>query len=211
MAGPQITQPKPIGGSSGGGGSGSTPTVVQRGVNAGATHGSQITLGSTPVQGNLLLAFVTSNVTGNLSAGWASIVYNGSGTDYGNIAYKIAGAAEPKLQEPSSDTGGLGACAIYEIATAAPALLAPAVNYTGVSPSIDPIGFRAGGLLIGAFMPSNSDAVTGLTGAVADLAMAAGGRSVNTFKKAIPVVGDNVVSGTFANSNNAKLLGVILY
>jgi hypothetical protein len=55
-----------------------------------------------PTQGNLLLAFVvgtTGNWNPNTAAGWDMIATQING-DKGSIVYKIAGAAEPVLQQP---------------------------------------------------------------------------------------------------------------
>lgn len=206
MTGPQIVQPVPPGG---GGSTPSVPVVVQHAFAADAS-GDGVTLTSTPVQGNMLVALFGQNLTGNLASGWVLINSTNAGTDYGVIAYKIAGAGESKTQNPSASAGA-GAVAMYEISNGGFSFN-NVVNATTAGPSVAVTTARAAGLIIGAFERADTTALTAIVGAVVDGHAEANSRGITGFTVAAPVDGVNTISGTFGvTSANTKAMAVAIY
>lgn len=93
---------------SGGGGysPGTPPTVVQVAFN---TSGVNVTFGATPANGNLIVAFTFNSNSNTTQSGWAKPLENSSGTDWGNVCTKTAGASEPTAQQamPTTVNGGV--------------------------------------------------------------------------------------------------------
>jgi hypothetical protein len=92
---------------------GTPPTVVQFG---GDTTGSgSVTLGTAPVNGNLLVAMSFNPTSDATGTGWTKQVDNTGGTDYGIIFTKVAGAGESTTQTPGAVLSGTGAIAMWEL------------------------------------------------------------------------------------------------
>ena len=109
-------------GSVGGYSPGTAPTIVQsaHGNTGGATGGGAgLTMTSAPTNGILLVAMTFNPTTATANTGWTQLASNSSGTDYGTILYKVAGAGESTTQTPLSGTVAAPACMIiWEIAGA---------------------------------------------------------------------------------------------
>ena len=91
----------------GGYNAGTAPTVVQSqaGNSGGATGGGAgLTLGSAPINGNLLIAMTVNTPATTPGSGWTLLASNTSGTDDGYIYYKVAGAGESTTQAPLDAT-----------------------------------------------------------------------------------------------------------
>jgi hypothetical protein len=97
----------------GGYSAGSPPTVVQSGSDQAGNKG--ITLGSAPVNGNLLIAMSWNTPSPSAGSGWTQLFQNGSGTDYGTIFYKVAGAGESTTQNVLTANETPGCMVIWEI------------------------------------------------------------------------------------------------
>lgn len=103
-----------VSGGGGGGGfpAGTPPTVVQV---AYATSNVAATFAVAPTNGNLLVAFTFNSAGNTAQAGWTKQVENVTGTDWGNICTKTAGASEPTTQQAMGSTTS-GGVVIYELA-----------------------------------------------------------------------------------------------
>lgn len=89
------------------------PTLVQSGgVNTG---GNSVTLGSAPVQNNLLLAMGFNPSSPSPGSGWTVVAEFDTGSDYGVILTKVAGASESSTQSPLTGVSSTGALVIWEI------------------------------------------------------------------------------------------------
>lgn len=88
--------------SSGGGGGGyppgTPPTIVQSAASVAASN--SITLGAAPTSGNLLVAMCFNPTTSTAGTGWTKQTENITGTDFGEIMTKVAGASESATQSP---------------------------------------------------------------------------------------------------------------
>jgi hypothetical protein len=93
---------------------GTPPTIVQSGIDNNGT--ASITLGSPPVNGNMLVAMTFNPSTPSPGTGWTAKDGNSTGTDYGQIFTKTAGAGESATQSPlGSSPGGTGLICMWEL------------------------------------------------------------------------------------------------
>jgi hypothetical protein len=100
-------------GAAGGGYSaGTVPTVVQ--VASSTSSSGSAAFAVAPTAGNLLVAMNFNPGSASAGTGWTQQVDNTSGTDYGLIFTKIAGAGESTTQTPVSGASA-GATVIWEI------------------------------------------------------------------------------------------------
>lgn len=90
-----------------------TPSIVQVGH---TQAGSAITMGVAPTNGNTLIAMSFNPSSLTLASGWTSITNNSTGTDFGSVSIKTAGAGESTAQNPLSTSPGTGTTIIWEIA-----------------------------------------------------------------------------------------------
>ncbi len=97
----------------GGYNAGTPPTVVQSGHDVAGNK--QITLGSAPINGNLLIAMTVNTPATTPGSGWTLLASNTSGTDDGYIYYKVAGAGESTTQAPLAANEAPGCMVIWEI------------------------------------------------------------------------------------------------
>lgn len=108
------------GGGGGGGGSpfigGNPPTIVQVASNQAASSDPSVTMGSAPVEGNLLVAFVFNTGTNpTTGSGWAKVNSNYAGNVGATIFTKTAGASESTTQTPSTAAAGNTSTVIWEV------------------------------------------------------------------------------------------------
>lgn len=103
--------------SAGGADPGTPPVVVQSKI-AFVSAAKTITFDTAPTNGNLMVAMFFNPSDGTVGAGWTSQGSNSSGTDYGVVASKVAGAAEPAAQVPIA-SNVTGIICIWEISGAA--------------------------------------------------------------------------------------------
>lgn len=97
----------------GGGSAGTPPTVVQVAhENAG---GDSVTFGAAPTNGNLLVAMWFNPSVDAVASGWTKVGENSSGSDYGVIATKVAGASESTTQQPINSAPGTGCLVVWEV------------------------------------------------------------------------------------------------
>lgn len=106
----------PSGGGGGGYAPGTVPAVVQTALSVNG--GNSATFGTAPTNGNFLVAMCFNPANDSAGTGWAKVAENTSGTDYGLIFTKTAGAAESTTQSPISGVGGTGGIVIWEISGA---------------------------------------------------------------------------------------------
>lgn len=101
---------------------GTPPTIVQSAhQNSG---GSSVTMSGAPTNGNLLIAMSFNPGSNTAGAGWTQILNDGSGTDFGNIFTKTAGAGESTTQSPLSGADATSCCIIiWELSGAATGVL----------------------------------------------------------------------------------------
>lgn len=97
----------------GGYNAGTTPAIVQ---SASDNTGAQgVTLGVAPTNGNQLISMSFNPSVSTAGSGWTNYQQNGSGTDYGTIATKTAGASESATQNPLSSAPGTGCMCVWEL------------------------------------------------------------------------------------------------
>ena len=174
----------------------SGPAIVQSGFSSDGT--GVVTLGAAPTQGNLLVAFIGSNSLSSPSSGWAAVNEASSGTDYGIIAFKVAGASELAAQAPVG--AAAGCVALYELSNAAPGLNS-LVHITSNSVEVDVVTAKAGGVVIGAFeREAGTDLPTGITGATADGTATGNSRSVAGFHISPATAATNAIVAAYAAS-----------
>lgn len=150
---------------SGGGGSGTPPTLVRAGASVGAS--SSVTLGGAPSQGNVLLAFCT-HWSNNIfaSAGWQQLYFaNGSSVDGITVAMKVAGAGESATQVPFAASAAGQSTIIWEISgMGGPITLCNVLlESTASSPVLDAFNSTSG-LVLGCFSVQSSNYDYTLTG-----------------------------------------------
>jgi hypothetical protein len=104
---------------SGGGAGGTPPTVVQFDSASVNSTAPSVTMGTAPVNGNLLVAFVFgSSSTPTANTGWTlqTAFSQGSGFWYFYMFTKVAGAGESTTQSPvTAGSSGYWTVGIYEI------------------------------------------------------------------------------------------------
>jgi len=139
---------------------GTVPAIVQSAISNSGT--ASITLGAAPTNGNLLVCMFFNPSTPNVGTGWTQQFFNTTGTDYGVIATKVAGAGESATQTPiASSPGGTGLICMWELSgQAASDYLAYGITqaeFTGINNqplqianSVNCIGLSAVSLVTGA-------------------------------------------------------------
>lgn len=203
----QITQTPAFGG--GGAPTPSVPIIVQQGV-AADSGGDGVTLGAAPTEGNLLLAFFGQNLNPSVASGWTLIASSNAGTDYGVIAYKIAGASESATQNPASGTGA-GGCAIFEINNGGYSFNG-IVDANSATPAVTVTTSRAGGIIVGAFERADTTAQTAIVGATKLSHAEANGRGITSFSQLAPVDGANTITGTYGSTAaDSKAMAAAVY
>ncbi len=191
---------------------GTTPQVVQSAANQG---GNSVTFGVAPTNGNLLVCMCDNPGSNTPGSGWTNISQVSTGTDFGLINTKTAGAGESTTQSPMSGVG-TGCMVVWEISGAA--------NILGVSNEAEvnsatsavtpPLGFPlgAGALFLGMIgTVSASGNIIKPGGAVID-------QNLNTGTSR-QVVGGHATLGNFpaaqmycmmSGASNYKAMGIIL-
>jgi hypothetical protein len=129
-------------------------------------------MGSAPTNGNLLVAFTFNDGSQpSVDSGWTQLVLGISGTLYGAIYYKTAGASESASQTPS--TGGTGnfAQGIWEISGAVGgsgsflADIIQNITVSGIAGATPVLPISESQLFLGAIATYNtSDAIVGTFG-----------------------------------------------
>lgn len=128
---------------SGGYSAGAPPTVVQFAFNVNGTK--SVTFGVAPANGNLLVAMSFNPSTGSVGAGWTKVVESTTGTDFGDVWSKVAGAGESTTQSPlNADPGGATGCiACWELhhASGTPVIVGAAtqVEQSGPTSTLVPL------------------------------------------------------------------------
>jgi len=125
-AGSGLPQWQPSAGSGGGYAPGTLPPILQAAV--ATTNANKATFPAAPTPGSLLVAMCFNPTSAAVGSGWTLVVNNTTGTDYGVILTKVAGASESATQQPlSSASITTGAIIIYEFgqtASVTPTLIA---------------------------------------------------------------------------------------
>jgi hypothetical protein len=124
----------------GGYSAGSAPSVVQFASNSNGN--ASVTFGAAPTNGNLLVAIAFELTVDTPGSGWTSLVVVSTGTDYGMIFYKVAGASESSTQTPLSGSGTDGVLAVWEV-TGQNATVADAIVTTGTQPEENSLTYNA--------------------------------------------------------------------
>lgn len=103
----------------GGGGSGyppgTPPSVVQ---SCFATSAISATFATGPTNGNWMVAMTFNSANNAAGTGWTKVTEQSTGTDWGDIFIKKAGASEPTTQQPLSTTTVNGGVIIWELSGA---------------------------------------------------------------------------------------------
>lgn len=131
---------------------GSTPSIVQVAHN---NNGSDaVTFGVAPTNGNLLVAIAVNPSVNAAGSGWTQVFLNSSGTDYGTLLTKTAGAGESTTQTPLSSSPSTGGMVVWEIAGANATPIASIASEAEASlnlyVSTVPLPIPAGCLFLGA-------------------------------------------------------------
>lgn len=92
---------------------GTVPTVVQ--VTSSTGGGNSAVFGGAPTQNNLLVAICFNPTSSTAGSGWTQQFLQGSGTDFGVVLTKTAGASESATQTPLSGVSTTGSMVIYEL------------------------------------------------------------------------------------------------
>lgn len=92
---------------------GTPPVIVQSAIAVAAS--ASITLGAAPTNGNLLVAIFFDPTTQAAGAGWAIRANNSTGTDFGVVLTKTAGAGESATQTPMGGVPTTGLIAMWEL------------------------------------------------------------------------------------------------
>ncbi len=130
----------PSSGGGGGGAGGTAPTVVQV-ADYNGSGSADVTLGSAPTSGNLLVA-IGFSTSGSFSAGsgWTLATSSANGMWYQGIAYKVAGGSESATQTPFGNT--TRSTAMWEVNGqngSAPVLSASLANLSGAAVGAVPV------------------------------------------------------------------------
>lgn len=101
--------------SAGGYDKGTPPSLVQFAFNVNGTK--SVTFSGAPANGNLLVAMAFNPAQDTAGAGWTKVAEVTTGTDFGLILTKTAGAGESTTQSPlSADPGSTTGCmAVWEL------------------------------------------------------------------------------------------------
>lgn len=92
---------------------GTVPTVVQTAFSP--NHSSGATFGAAPTNGNLLVAMCWNPTVNTAGTGWTKVFENSTGTDFGSIYTKTAGAGESTTQSPLNSAPAAGGMVIWEV------------------------------------------------------------------------------------------------
>lgn len=122
--------------SAGGFPKGTPPTVVQVATNLLTATNSAVFSGA-PTQNNLLVAMVFSVGLPTATGAWTEQFVSSSGTDYGKIFTKTAGASESATQTPCTGVNGATAMIIWELHSS---LHTTPTYLTGTGPNAEFIG-----------------------------------------------------------------------
>lgn len=158
----------------GGGGGGTSPTIVQHGISINAVS---VTLGAGPTNGNLLVALCTANSPPGANTGWQGVQFANHG-----VYAKFAGSGESATQTPLSGTPA-GPLAIFEISNGATGLPWHIESSGGTTTTAMPFAYTSSDLIIGLFLNAgNVDVLSSVTGGtVADTITDGVSRSGNSF------------------------------
>jgi hypothetical protein len=105
-------------GGTGGYPSGTLPPLIQ--VAHSAAGGQSVVFATAPTNKSLLVAMCSNPSTQTAGTGWAVVVVNTGGTDFGTILTKTAGASESATQTPLGGTNpSSGGIMIWEIGATA--------------------------------------------------------------------------------------------
>lgn len=113
-----ITLPTGGGGGGGVGTVGTPPTFVQFDSGSWASsNAATVTMGSAPVNGNMLCAIVwaTGSPSPSANTGWTLEILNGDGNYWLAAFTKVAGAGESTAQTPTNGTSGQATVGIWEM------------------------------------------------------------------------------------------------
>ena len=104
-------------GGGGGGGypKGDPPSVVQFAYAQSVSNAA--TFATPPTAGSLLIAHCFNPLTQTAAAGWTRQTSNSTGTDYGVILTRVAGASEPAAQTVLNGAGTTGAVMMWELSS----------------------------------------------------------------------------------------------
>lgn len=184
---------------------GGAATLVQQ---KAAVNTNSVTLGTGPVQGNLLLAITTDLGVGETaSAGWTKISFTSAANDGAGFFWKVAGAGESTTQAPLT---GLttGSTTVFEISNATPAaLFANNVDLSGTAIAASLTGAKVvGGLILGVACNRSLTGPTSITNAtLLGAAVTGGSRAVQPFKVTTPAQGVNTVTANYGTSQGAAI------
>lgn len=191
---------------------GAGASIVQNKSVAVASHATGITLTSGPVQGNLLVAFI-SDQTGQptVNTGWEMLQQAAAINDGYGVAIKIAGASESTTQTPASDAHA-GTYTVYELSNAAGGLVSAVTQFSGstVAETANHTKSTGNGLVIGCFVNRTTSGPTSITGTgvIADNTASGQGRFAAAFHVGSPSNGANTITANYATSQGGVFMAL---
>lgn len=181
----------------------SDPAVVQQ---KAVVNTNTMTLGSGPVQNNLLLA-ITSDLGSSETAGsgWTRINFTAGAQDGSGFFWKVAGVSESTTQTPLTGLS-TGSLTIFEISNATPAALwINNVDLSGTAIAASLTAAKAK-LIVGVATNRSTTGPTSITGAtLLGSTVSGGSRAAQPFKVASPAIGSNTVTANYATSQGATI------
>lgn len=189
--------------------SSSTPNVVQDAVVSGSNISAGVTLGSAPIQNNLLVgvALSTGSDPSAPGAGWTFLPGSNfsAGTYDGALFWKIAGASESTTQTPSAYSS-TGEVAVVEINLGAFSLWTWLTGYSGVSNPAVVAHMTKASMIFWGLVATASASITS-TFANATVGTHVGSaRSVTTFHNTGPAEGNTTVTATLSNTGSGAMV-----
>lgn len=194
---------------------GSAPTIVQVKSVCQASHATGITMGSAPVNGNLLVAFGSDQTSSpSIGTGWEMLQQASAANDGYGVAIKLAGAGESATQTPFSDSHQ-GTITLYEVNNAAGGLVSVDLAFSNTAVVETAKSTKASsGLVLGVFVNRTTTGPTSITGTGVS-ADAAGnatgvGRACAPFHISAPANGSNTVTANYATSQGGQFVAIAL-
>lgn len=196
----------------GGYSAGTPPTVVQ--VAFAPNHSTGVTFGVAPTNGNLLIAFCWNPTVNTAGTGWTKQFENSTGSDFGSIYSKVAGAGESTTQNPLNSAPAAGGMVVWEIHGQAASFFASAAaqgeqSGTQATPVLLPNVTKCLGLA-GIGVVTTPTITTGLNAGTQDVLDNTGERKLfagHTDLSKTPMAG---VMATFSTTASSKALTCLI-
>lgn len=185
-------------------------TIVQEVSAALSSHATGVTMTSGPVQGNLLIAMISDQVSlPTVNTGWTELQTKTGVNDDAAIMYKLAGASESTSQTPCSDTHQ-GTITIYEISGGSAAPFDIVEDYSGSAVTETAHSGKSSGLIIGVFVNRSLTGPTSITGTnvTADTPVSGVSRTIAPFHISPAADGANTATANYGTSQGGLFIAV---